>query len=91
MGFSLGYCLVFIMFWIRHLRNNEYDICWRGSMAEQPPCKRQVAGSTPVASSNSENQVAPSVWDARNSRIYALLAQLVEHVILNHGVQSSSS
>ena len=38
---------------------------------------QQVAGSTPVASSNSENQVAPPAWDARNSRTYALLAQLV--------------
>ena len=90
MDFSLGYCLVFIIFWTRHLRNNEYDICWRGSMAEQPPCKRQVAGSTPVASSNSENQVAPLVWNVRNSRSYALLAQLVEQETLNFEVQGSN-
>ena len=53
-------------------------------------CNQVVVGSSPTASSNSENQVAPPVWDARNSRIYALLAQLVEHVTLNHGVQGSN-
>ena len=25
-------------------------ICWRGSTVEQPPCKRQVVGSIPIAS-----------------------------------------
>ena len=59
-------------------------------MAEQLICNQQVAGSTPVASSNSENQVAPPVWDVRNSRIYAYLAQLVEQETLNFEVGGSN-
>ena len=39
---------------------------------------------------NSENQVAPPVWDARNSRIYAYLAQLVEQETLNFEVGGSN-
>ena len=59
-------------------------------MVEQLICNQQVAGSTPVASSNSENQVTPPVWDARNSRIYAYLAQLVEQETLNFEVGGSN-
>ena len=28
-----------------------HHICWHGSTVEQPPCKRQVVGSIPSASS----------------------------------------
>ena len=44
----------------------------------------------PLPCANSENQVAPPVWDARNSRIYAYLAQLVEQETLNFEVGGSN-
>ena len=34
----LGYCSVFIIYWPRHLRNNEYDICRCSTVVVQLIC-----------------------------------------------------
>lgn len=60
---------------VRAKNSHDQILCWSGSIGlEQLPCKQQVVGSSPTFS----------------SKIYSLVAQLVERTAVNRKVADSS-